>query len=134
MAQKYLLDTNICIFFMKNKYNVVDKIRAVGRENCAVSEITAAELYYGASFSTRAAEEMKLVDRFLNLIEVVPISTVLKEYGHNKALLRRQGTLIDDFDLLIGSTATVHNMIAVTENVKHIARIPNIQIENWVNR
>lgn len=77
---------------------------------------------------------MKIVDKFLNLIEVVPISTVLREYGHNKAFLRREGTLIDDFDLLIGSTAIVHNMIAVTENVKHLARIPNIQIENWVNR
>lgn len=134
MAQRYLLDTNICIFFMKNKYNVVDKVRTVGRENCAISEITVAELYYGASFSTQSTKEMALVDKFIDLIEVIPISTVLKEYGSNKALLRNQGTLIDDFDLLIGSTAAVHKMIAVTENVKHLARIPNIQIENWVNR
>lgn len=119
---------------MKNKYNVVDKVRIVGRENCAISEITAAELYYGASFSTQSTKEMALVDKFIDLIEVIPISTVLKEYGSNKALLRNQGTLIDDFDLLIGSTAAVHKMIAVTENVKHLTRIPNIRIENWVNR
>lgn len=51
-----------------------------------------------------------------------------------KAYLRSQGKLIDDFDLLIGSTAIANNMIAVTEDVKHLGMIPRIKIENWIDR
>lgn len=55
-------------------------------------------------------------------------------FADTKALLRQQGKLIDDFDLLIGTTALKDNMTLVTDNVKHLARIPGLHIENWVKR
>lgn len=48
---KYLLDTNICIYFLKNLYGVPEKIKAIGNKNCFISDITLVELYYGASNS-----------------------------------------------------------------------------------
>lgn len=48
---RYLLDTNICIFMLKNRYGVAERIRKAGYDNCFISDITLAELYYGASNS-----------------------------------------------------------------------------------
>ncbi len=62
-------------------------------------------------------------------------SMVLKRrYTKVKAHLRRAGLLIDEFDMLIGSSAVHHGYIMVTENLDHIERIPGIEIENWVER
>lgn len=62
------------------------------------------------------------------------IDDCLEVYAESKAYLRSQGKLIDDFDLLIGATAIANDMIAVTENVKHLGMIPGIKIENWIDR
>lgn len=60
--------------------------------------------------------------------------SILETFAEAKASLRKQGLLVDDFDLLIGSTAKHNNMIMVSENEKHLSRIPHIKIENWVER
>ncbi|WP_288909981.1 PIN domain-containing protein [uncultured Bacteroides sp.] len=52
--KKYLLDTNICIFLLRGKYDVDKKIDQVGLENCCISEITVAELKYGAELGSKA--------------------------------------------------------------------------------
>lgn len=119
---------------MKGKYDVKEKIMAVGRRNCAISDITVAELYYGAEFSSNPEREKSVVDAFVENLTVIPTTNVSKAFGYNKAELRRRGELIDDFDLMIGTTAVVYGMIAVTENVRHLGRIPGIQIENWIER
>lgn len=130
----YLLDTNICIHFMRLKYGVAKHIEEIGWEHCCISEITVAELFYGAERSDNVAKNRKLVESFCQDIEIIPIGTALKKYARNKAILCKQGTPIEDLDLFIGSTATANQLIMVTENVKHLQRIPDIQIENWVNR
>lgn len=55
------------------------------------------------------------------------------EFAMQKARLRKEGKLIDDFDLLIGCTAKVTQCTLVTENIKHLKRIENIRIENWID-
>ncbi|MBQ9641813.1 MAG: type II toxin-antitoxin system VapC family toxin [Bacteroidaceae bacterium] len=132
--KKYLLDTNICIHYMKGRFNLVQKVRSVGGRNCYISDITAAELYYGAECSREPEKEKKKVESFLAGFKRVSISEAIAYFAFVKAALRRNGTLVDDFDLLIGATAVCHNMVAVTENVKHIGRIPKIQVENWIDR
>lgn len=67
-------------------------------------------------------------------IEVIPLSSALCCYARSKAALYSQGTPIEDLDLFIGCTAVANQMIMVTENKKHLERIPNIEIENWVHR
>lgn len=96
--------------------------------------VTLAELYYGAVKSDRAEERMRDVDLISSNFLVLPIDNVIETYGKNKAYLERSGMSIDDFDLLIGSTATNYDLVMVTENTKHFERIPNIKLENWVVR
>lgn len=132
--EKFLLDTNICIFFLKGKYNLNRQFEKIGLENCCISEVTLAELKYGAECSERIAENMKMVDDFANTITIVPIFNSLNIYAKEKAKLRKKGILIDDFDILIGSTAVANNFILVTENEKHLKRISKIEIENWIEQ
>ncbi|MBQ9363699.1 MAG: type II toxin-antitoxin system VapC family toxin [Bacteroidaceae bacterium] len=131
---KYLLDTNICIHYMKGGFDLVQKVRSVGGRNCYISDITVAELYYGAECSQEPEKEKRKVETFLKGFKKVSISEAVAYFAFVKADLRRKGTLVDDFDLLIGATAVCHNMVAVTENVKHIGRIPKIKLENWIER
>ena len=55
-------------------------------------------------------------------------------YAKEKAALRKNGTLIDDIDIFIGATAIANNMILVTDNERHLERLSNIKIENWIKR
>lgn len=130
----YLLDTNICISMLKDKYGVREAILKAKPENCYVSEITLGELYYGAAFSNNREERLKDVAFVADHFKIIPVSETLPMFGDVKADLRRQGKLIDDFDILIGCAAVLNNLVMVTDNVKHLGRLPGIKIENWVER
>ena len=130
----YLLDTNICIYLLKDRYNIAERLSSMDGVRVCISEITLAELYYGASKSERKEEQIRDVHIIADTFEVIPISDSLELYGDNRFLLEKQGMRIDDFDLLIGTTAVANNLTIVTDNVKHLARIPNAQIENWIVR
>ena len=131
--KKYLLDTNICIFFIKGQYELNKKIEGVGEQNCFISEITIAELKYGIE-NSRTIEAMRVVvEAFILKFAIIPIYNSLDIYAKEKAKLRKQGLLIDDFDILIGSTSIVNNMTMVTNNVSHLSRLDNINIEDWTN-
>lgn len=131
--KKYLLDTNICIFFLQGKYGVKEKIQEAGRKNCYISEITTAELLYGAAYSN-SEKHRHDVEILLESLTVVPIYDSLPTYATTKAYLRREGQMIEEFDMLIGSSAVHHGYVMVTENVDHFKRIPGIEIECWVTR
>ena len=132
--EKYLLDTNICIFLLKGKYNLNMKLKQVGLQNCYISEITLAELKFGAECSNRVSENTEIVDGFAQELTIVPIFNSLNIYAKEKARLRKSGKILDDFDLLIGATAIANKLILITENEKHLQRMSKINIENWVNR
>jgi len=131
---KYLLDTNICVFYFKKKYGVRERLQQTGYENCAISEITLAELVYGAECSADVEKNMDIINYFIRNIRVLPILNAIGTFAKEKALLRKAGKMVDDFDILIGATAIANNMILVTENEKHLNRLSNIQIENWIER
>lgn len=129
--KNYLLDTNICIYFIKGEYDLISKISEVGEENCFISEITVAELKYGIENSKTVEKMRVVVEAFIPKFPILPIFNCLDIYAKEKARLRKTGQLIDDFDILIGSTAVKNNMIMVTNNTDHLKRIENIIIENW---
>lgn len=131
---KYLLDTNICIHFFRGKYNLVEKIESVGLNNCAISEITLAELVFGAENSLHPEKNHIIVEEFTKQLTILPIYDSIRIYGKEKARLRKSGTMISDFDLLIGCTSVEKDLIMVTENVSEFERISNITIENWIKR
>ncbi len=131
---KYLLDSNICIHFLRGQYNLNNQFKSVGFENCAISEITLAELVFGAEKSSNPAKNHKLIKELISHFIILPIFDSIFLYGKEKARLQKKGTPISDFDLLIGTTAVENNLTMVTENIKEFSRISNINIENWIKR
>jgi tRNA(fMet)-specific endonuclease VapC len=132
---KYLLDTNVCVFYLRGKFGIDEKcIEAGGLDNCIISEITLAELKYGAELSGRVQENIQLINELVKQISILPIFSGIDIFAKEKARLKNLGSLIDDFDLLIGASAVANNLIVVTDNEKHFNRIEHIVIENWVNR
>lgn len=129
--KKYLLDTNICIYFIKGQYELNKKIDEVGEQNCFMSEITVAELKYGVENSKTVEPMREIVEAFISKFFIIPIYNSLDIYAKEKAKLRKQGLMIDDFDILIGATAVANEMIMITKNVSHLSRLDNINIEDW---
>ena len=132
---KYLLDTNICVFFLRGKLNLDEIIKEKGYENCFISELTAFELKYGAENSLNTEKSHKAVNKFLKGIKILPISEIGDEYAKIKVKLRKQGTpMHDEFDLMIGVTALFYNLTLVTDNIKDFRFIENLEVENWFDR
>jgi len=128
---KYLIDTNICIYFLKGKFGLVDTFDRIGFENLYISEITIAELKYGAAKSDRPEKNKLVIDQLAKKFRLIPIFNSLDVFAEEKARLKKEGNIVDDFDLLIGSSAIANEMILVTNNEKHFNRLKNVQIENW---
>jgi tRNA(fMet)-specific endonuclease VapC len=130
-VKKYLLDTNICIFYIKGLYELNKKIELAGEQNCFISEITVAELKFGIENSNTIALMRIVVEEFIKKFPIIPIYSSIDIYAKQKAILRKQGLIIDDFYILIGATAIANKMIMVTNNIKHFNRLQNIVIEDW---
>ncbi|EHQ29381.1 type II toxin-antitoxin system VapC family toxin [Mucilaginibacter paludis] len=131
--KRYLLDSNICIFFLKGRFDIQNKIVEAGEENCFISEITVAELKYGVENSSddRREQNREIVTALIKKFNILPIYNCLDIYAKEKARLKKEGKPIDDFDLLIGTTAIFNDMIMVTNNLNHFNRIANITLEDW---
>ena len=127
----YLLDTNICIYFIKGLYELNRKIEVAGPTNCFISEMTVAELKYGVENSKTPESLRPIVEAFIPKFAVIPVYDALDVYATEKARLRKQGLIIDDFDILIGATAIVNNMTMVSNNQKHLSRLVNINLQDW---
>ena len=128
----YLLDTDIVVFFLRNKKNIAEHLALLSPNDIFVSEVTVAELEYGNRCSGRYEENKYMVERFLSSVNIVPFSDAILLYAEERYRLRMLGQSIEDFDLLIGCTAVSDNLIMVTNNAKHYSRIKDIRIENWV--
>ena len=129
---QYLLDTNICVFFLRGKLNLDEIIREKGVKNCFISELTVFELRYGAENSDNPKKSHEAVDRFVKGLSIVPILGSVEEYAKTKVYLRKNGTpMHDEFDLIIGVTALANELTLVTDNVKDFGHIRNLKIDNW---
>jgi len=136
--KNYLLDTNVCAFWLRDKYGVKDRVNAVGMENCYISEVTVAELKFGKVYGRLKGglryKDQRL-EKFLDDINILHIEPYFDIYAEEKARLELAGRPShDDFDLLIGVTAVAEDMVMVTENVKDFQNIQGILIENWIDR
>lgn len=126
----YLLDTNVIIEMLRGNRDVIDRIYAVGINNCCISEMSIAELYYGAVKGNREKnfDDIKIIEQ---KFQIIPIYTSFKEYATIRLHLKNAGTPIDVMDLFIGSTARYYKCILVSHNQKHMKHIPNLQLEDW---
>ncbi len=133
----YLLDTNICAFYLRGKYDVDKAIDRVGWNNCYISEVTALELMFGVELLLQrdGIDRSKGLNQFLNAINILPVSDAIVIAAKEKIRLRLAGTPCDDnFDLLIGCTAIAYDYVCVTDNTRHFELFNHIKTENWIVR
>lgn len=125
---KYLFDTNVLVDHLRGKKAIASDYLEAGS---VVSVITQAELFYGAYKSKRPKHNLgKIKQMFADLnIEIQPLEeNVLDQYGKLKTKLEGKGQRLDDFDLLIASTALSLGLTLVTRNTKHFVRISQLKI------
>jgi tRNA(fMet)-specific endonuclease VapC len=130
----FLLDTNICIFALRDKYGVNERLEEIGRKRCYVSDVTVMELRFGAYKSEKKDENLRIVNDFINKLKVVPFADTIDAFCQEKIRLQLLGTPIEDYDLFIGCAAKVAGLTMVTDNVQHLSRIEGLEIENWIQR
>lgn len=132
---QYLLDTNICVFFLRGMLNLDEIIKVKGLDNCYMSEITVFELRFGAENSSNPKKSHKAVDEFIQGLSIIPIYGCAKKYAEYKVKLRKNGTpMHDEFDLLIGVTAIENQLTLVTDNTKDFKNFEELNFENWFLR
>ena len=133
---KYLLDTNICIYLINNKFDyLLDKIESIGIENTAISTITIAELEFGIAKSKSKYKEQNRIAllEFLLPFKFLPYEqNDAYEYGILRSNLQKKGNVIGSLDMLIASQALGNELIFVTNNTKEFERIEDLTIENWI--
>jgi len=128
---KYLIDTNMLIYWMKNKSDSLQKL-LLNEKELAVSSITVAELVYGAKKSQHVEKNMQAVIKILSYFNILDFSKEdAFEYGDIRAYLEKRGTPIGDHDMQIASQAKRLGLIVVTANIGEFNRIVNLHVENW---
>ena len=128
----YLIDTDIIIYSLKNDEHVKQKFRENLNIPKSISVITYGELVYGAKKSRHIEKNLAVTYRIAELFPVIDIDrSIMDVFGDIKSNLERKGNIIEDMDILIAATSLSHNLILVTNNVKHIEKIKDLRIENW---
>jgi tRNA(fMet)-specific endonuclease VapC len=130
---EYMLDTNICIYVIKNRPAALRERFDQLAEALCISAITLGELLYGVEKSTRRSQNLQAVEQFTARLEVVPFSLrAAAHFGQIRAELAKLGTLCGAYDMLIGAHARSEGLMLVTNNVREFHRIPGLLVDNWV--
>ena len=131
----YMLDTNICIYAIKNKPGqVLQRLQENLSKGLCISAITLAELEHGVEKSANPEKNQMALIQFLSILDILPFDDLAAaEYGNICAYLQKQGTPIGTMDMLIAGHARAENLILVTNNVREFKRVPNLCIENWAD-
>ncbi len=128
----YLLDTNIIIYSLKGNQTVQENLQMRRNDSLCVSVISLMELYYSAYKSQRVESNLAKVKTIEKTLKVIQAGEEIVElFGMLKAQLEAKGQSVDDFDLMIASTALAHNLILVTNNIRHFQKIEGLKLENW---
>ena len=132
---KYLLDTNICIYIIKNKYtNISDKMSQVRIENVFLSSITIAEMEFCIAKNLKLIESKQRLYEFMIPFTILDFDlTSAQHYGNIKANLKKNGRPVGELDMQIASIALANDMTLVTNNEKEFIRIPDLTVQNWIN-
>lgn len=137
--KQYLLDTNILIDFIKEVPSVVEHILQVGTHRCCMSVISLHELYFGANLAgEKKAEyytrEIERINTLLEYFTVLNLEAKGEEYARIKYALRKKGKPVDEFDMVIAGHAVNAGLTIVTDNIKHFENMPDVKVENWMER
>lgn len=130
---KFMLDTNICIYIIKQKpVKVLKRFTQYSPGDILISSVTIAELRYGAEKSLHVRQNHEALSGFIVPLEIADFDEkAAEEYGKVRAHLEKKGQTIGSMDMLIGAHALSIGATLVTNNIKEFKRISGLKIENW---
>lgn len=132
--RKYLLDTDTCIYALKQKLGVLGRMLAKPRESIHISVITECELRFGVAKSRSATRASLLLENFLRPLQVLELgSEDSVAYARIREALERKGKPIGPLDTLIAAQAVARGLALVTNNEREFSRVPDLHVENWVD-
>lgn len=130
---KFMLDTNICIFTMKNKPEQVREVFKAHHGQLCISTVTLMELIYGAEKSSSPGRNLADVEGFAARLDVLKYDQDAAAHtGQLRAELAKAGTPIGPYDHMIAGHARSQGLILVTNNLREFNRVPGLRVEDWV--
>ncbi|MGD9718066.1 MAG: PIN domain-containing protein [Sulfurimonadaceae bacterium] len=127
--QKYLVDSDVLIYFLKGKPEAVAKLSQLCSESLFTSRINYTELLYGAYNSARVEQNLHTILPFLSNFQILEFDAQSALcFAKLKAALKKSGTIIADMDLMIASIAIENNCTLLTNNLKHFERISELRV------
>lgn len=131
------LDTTFCIDLMRERKQGKNgpasrKLESLGETPLYASLFVACELHAGARMSNNPQGELRKIETFFEIVEIVqPERSLAVAYGEVEAFLRRNGQAIPTMDLLIGLTAKLYGLPLLTGDDEHFRRIPGLIVETY---
>ena len=132
---RYLLDTNICIFTIKNKPPHLRSLFNAHAAQMCVSQVTVMELYYGAYRSQQVERNLSVIEGFIARLPVTPYDSQAADHtAQIRAELASRGTPIGPYDAMIAGNARSQGLIVVTNNTREFNRVEGLRVEDWLDR
>lgn len=129
---KYMLDTNICIFTVKNRPAHMREVFNRHHGQMCISAVSLMELIYGAEKSASPERNLAVVEGFAARLDVLPYDEIAASHtGQLRAELAKSGTPIGPYDQMIAGHARSRGLIIVTNNRGEFERVPGLRVEDW---
>ena len=130
----YLLDTNVCIYFMKDQFpQLTNKVLSLDPSDLLISAITVFELEYGAEKSKWGDQTRQKLAMFLAPFNILPFSTEdAVSAGRIRGYLEKRGMIIGPYDIQIAAQSLSRGLTLVTHNTREFSRVPNLRLEDWI--
>lgn len=129
---KYMLDTNICIFTVKNRPTHMREVFNRHHGQMCISAVSLMELIYGAEKSASPERNLAVVEGFVARLDVLPYDEIAASHtGQLRAELAKSGTPIGPYDQMIAGHARSRGLIIVTNNRGEFERVPGLRVEDW---
>ncbi len=130
---KYLLDTNIVIYTMKNRPEQVRKRFKQHKGQMCISSVTLGELIFGAEHSQQVERNLTDIEAIVARLEVLPFDNkAAYHFGQIRAALYTIGKPIGPYDMMIAGQARASGMVLITNNIKEFERVPGLVLEDWM--
>lgn len=130
---KYMLDTNIVIYTIKNRPEHIRELYNQHNEQLCISVVTLGELVFGAEHSQQVERNLADIEAMVAQLEVLPLDNkAAYHFGQIRADLYRIGQPIGPYDMMIAGHARGSGLILVTNNMKEFSRVPGLLLENWI--
>lgn len=129
----YLLDTNICIYAMKDRYPfLTERLLTIHPDQIFISSVTVGELEYGAAKSRWGEQTHLRMQMFVSAFTVLPFSqSDAVVFGCIRAELAAMGMPIGPYDMMIAAQGVNRGLTVVTHNTAEFSRISSLLLEDW---